>query len=214
MARRSGQPAPGDEDAAEQVRQVLHGLERLFAAWRTSHWREAAGGGLRPSQGACLAALERLGGRARMGELAAELGVTRASATALVGPLERRGLVRRAKDPEDGRSVIVALTEAGRRAVRRWGAAPRSLRSALEDLPEPERKALRAAMARIVARLIEDGLVARARMCFTCAYFERDVHPGGAKPHHCRYVDRPLADADLRLECPDHVPAAEAPPGD
>ena len=88
------------------------------------------------------------------------------------------------------------------------------MRAALDDLPEPERRALRAALVRIVERLIEDGLVARARMCTTCAYFERGIHPDAGAPHHCRFVDRPLADADLRLDCPDHVPAGERTPGD
>jgi len=35
-----------------------------------------------------------------------------------LGALERRGLVARARDPEDGRRIVLSLTEAGRQVLR------------------------------------------------------------------------------------------------
>jgi len=52
-----------------------------------------------------------------MGELAAALAVTSSTASRFCDRLERKGLVRRRRDPSDRRSVIVALTAPGREIV-------------------------------------------------------------------------------------------------
>lgn len=62
-----------------------------------------------------------------MAEAAAPLGMDRTTLTAALKPLERRSLVRRLPDPEDGRVRRLALTKAGRallaRALPLWEAA-------------------------------------------------------------------------------------------
>jgi DNA-binding MarR family transcriptional regulator len=50
-------------------------------------------------------------------DLARVLGVTQQAASKQVADLERRGLVRRRDDPEDGRARLVELSDAGRLAV-------------------------------------------------------------------------------------------------
>ncbi len=61
-------------------------------------------------------ALDAIGesGPLRMQELAARLGVVQSTITRILAPLERRGLIRRQPDPDDGRAVQVRLTRAGR----------------------------------------------------------------------------------------------------
>lgn len=54
------------------------------------------------------------GGRLRMGELAAELLISRSGLTRLVDRLERDGLVRRERCNDDGRGWFAAITESGR----------------------------------------------------------------------------------------------------
>ncbi|MEV7804407.1 MarR family winged helix-turn-helix transcriptional regulator [Microbispora sp. NPDC088329] len=53
-------------------------------------------------------------GPARLSALAAEQGVTQPSMTQLVQRLEREGLVSRGVDAQDGRAVLVGVTDAGR----------------------------------------------------------------------------------------------------
>jgi DNA-binding MarR family transcriptional regulator len=48
-----------------------------------------------------------------VGELARTAGVSSRNATGLVDTLERAGLVRRTPDPDDRRSVLITVTEAG-----------------------------------------------------------------------------------------------------
>ena len=65
--------------------------------------------GLTAAHGRLMAELEPAG--TRPSQLAARLGVTKAAVGQLVDKLEKKGLVVRAPDPEDGRAVIVRPTE-------------------------------------------------------------------------------------------------------
>ncbi|HEX2820064.1 MAG TPA: MarR family transcriptional regulator [Streptosporangiaceae bacterium] len=57
--------------------------------------------------------------RLRMTELARYLGLDKSTMTGLVDRAEKRGLLRRARDPADGRAVDVFLSADGARAAER-----------------------------------------------------------------------------------------------
>src|SRR3984885_2888740 len=119
-------------------------LERIFGLFRSL----SPASGLSMTAAATLAGIERLGPQ-RLTVLAAREGVTQPAMTQLISRLEESGLVRREASPEDGRVVLVVITDEGRatlarrRAVRterltgiipqlgpRWPArCPRSTRS-------------------------------------------------------------------------------------
>lgn len=89
---------------------------------------------------------------ARMGPVAALLAMDRTTLTAALKPLERRGLLRVERDPADGRSRILALTDAGLEALA--GAVPIWMRVHAEieaDLPE-DGDALRLGLAALARR--------------------------------------------------------------
>jgi DNA-binding MarR family transcriptional regulator len=71
---------------------------------------EAAFADVRPSYGSVLLPLFERDGL-RMGELARVSRLSKQSITKLVGLCERDGLVRRQRDPDDGRAVRVLLTD-------------------------------------------------------------------------------------------------------
>jgi DNA-binding MarR family transcriptional regulator len=50
-------------------------------------------------------------------DLAAAVGISRPTSTGVVGTLERRGFVQRARSAEDGRMVRVSLTRTGQRKI-------------------------------------------------------------------------------------------------
>jgi DNA-binding MarR family transcriptional regulator len=78
-------------------------------------------------------------GPARLTEVAGELGMPLTTASDAIRRLETRGHVRRMPNPDDGRSVLVELTEAGDAEWRRgWPALVRineQLGRALDDPP-------------------------------------------------------------------------------
>ena len=69
--------------------------------------------GLRLADFDVLAQLAAAGGQLRMTELAARALISRSGLTRRVARLVEEGLVRRANAADDGRGVIVALTDAG-----------------------------------------------------------------------------------------------------
>ncbi|RMG96276.1 MAG: transcriptional regulator, partial [Deltaproteobacteria bacterium] len=97
-------------------------------------------------------------------------------------------------------------TPAGRAAVEDDAPLPSLFADALDDLDDEERRVLYRAALKMIRRLQRQGRIPVSAMCVTCTYFRPNVHPGPS-PHHCALVDEPMADTDLRLDCPDHVPA-------
>src|SRR5213076_3072238 len=55
----------------------------------------------------------------RLGELNGSVRLSQPALSRLTGRLHRQGLLRRAGDPRDGRGVLLAITAAGRRTLRR-----------------------------------------------------------------------------------------------
>lgn len=87
------------------------------------------------------------------GELADVIGVDRPYATVIVNQLESEGLAERTTDPDDRRRKIVAITPAGRKAVR---TAHRVLKTAPPELAGLDPKALRQ-LATLLSRLHADA---------------------------------------------------------
>jgi DNA-binding MarR family transcriptional regulator len=69
------------------------------------------------SESAALARLDR-GGAATAAELARAEQISPQSMGATLGALQERGLIAKAPDPEDGRRMILTLTEAGLEVLR------------------------------------------------------------------------------------------------
>jgi DNA-binding MarR family transcriptional regulator len=70
-------------------------------------------------------------------DIADELGMPLTTASDVVRRLERRGHVRRRRNPDDGRSFLFELTAVGDREWRRgWEAIRRILGALREDLDE------------------------------------------------------------------------------
>ena len=84
----------------------------------------------------------------RVGET---MGFTSAGTTKLVARLERKGLIERSRDPEDGRAYLVRLTEAGSRALRLGLEAhiPRLEEEVLAPLTPAQRRSLLAVLTRL-----------------------------------------------------------------
>ncbi|MWA05938.1 MarR family transcriptional regulator [Actinomadura sp. LD22] len=97
------------------------------------------------------------GGTVRMTELTRTEQVSQPGITQLVSRLERDGLVERRPDPDDGRAVLVHITEAGRGIVRsRREDRMRHLAPLVGQLTGEQRRALAQALP-VLARLAELG---------------------------------------------------------
>lgn len=110
--------------------------------------------GLTNAQARAVRLLEDAGRPVRMADLAAALEVVPRTATSVVDDLEEAGLVGRAIDRNDRRSLLVSLTPAGGRLLARLADARRqSADSLFSTLSEHERGEL----ARLLAKVCDGG---------------------------------------------------------
>ena len=116
------------EPDADQVAAAL----RVSVGLLVRQLRQAqADGELTLPQLAALARLDR-GGPATASALAKQEQISPQSMGATVAALEARGLVGRASDPDDGRRVVLSITDAGLQVVReRRGARVERMAQAL-----------------------------------------------------------------------------------
>lgn len=91
----------------------------------------------------------------RMSELAAASDMTLSHLSRVITRLERQGAVRRLPDPDDGRSTLAQLTEAGKELLK--NAAPGHIneirRLIFDNLDQDEQKQFGATMSKIVSAL-------------------------------------------------------------
>jgi DNA-binding MarR family transcriptional regulator len=103
-----------------------------------------AGGDVSRAEGGVLRALSD--GPRRITDLAHLEGLAQPTMTLLVKRLEEEGLVRRERQSDDQRVVLVSLTDAGRHTLEDFRARVRAaLRTHLESLPDERLSALAAA---------------------------------------------------------------------
>jgi DNA-binding MarR family transcriptional regulator len=199
--------AQGDATASR----VVTALNKLALALRWGAWQQSGRHGLHPAQAQILTLLASRPKGLRMGELAAALGVTPASTSDSVTALVRKRLVDKSPAAGDARAVVVSLTPDGRREAAAVSTWPDAMLAAVDDLDAEEQSALLRVLLKMIRSLQERQVIPAARMCVTCRFFDPYAYPGSDRPHHCRFVDAPFGDAELRVDCLDHDPA---PPED
>jgi len=143
---------------------------------------------------------------ARVGQLAREFEVSAPTVSDAVRVLVGKGLVEKARDPDDGRATVLHLTDAGAHAAERLGGWADAVRDQVAASEPGQRDAALAFLLGLVGRLAEAGVVSAARTCTTCRY----LGTGDGGGYTCQLVGVALALRDLRLDCPEHEPARDA----
>ena len=104
-----------------------------------------------------LVTLDRLGPQG-LSELAHREQVATSTMSRALSTLDRKGLVARTSSSEDGRSLLISITEAGRSRWREVCGHPTALIARRLDRLDPEhRSALQAALPALEALLVEQG---------------------------------------------------------
>jgi DNA-binding MarR family transcriptional regulator len=194
-------------DMPEAGERILAGLSKLGLVMRHEAWRAAGLRGLTPTQAQILAVLAASREPAGVKSVARTMAITMPTASEAVAALQAKGLVRKARSTSDGRAVTLTLTARGRREAGRGAPWPGAMAEAVSKLPLRERAGLIRGLVTMIRQLQQAGAVPTSRMCVECVHFRPEAHPGTRRPHHCRYLDSPIGDSDLRLDCPEMEPA-------
>ena len=135
---------------AQEAAEVVNNLRRLFKAIQEHSKAILRKTGLSGPQ---VWALTILGAEPELslGELAERLFAHPSTVSGIVDRLEKRGAIRRAVDPLDGRGIRLSLTPLGRRLLKRSPPPFQvGLRTALEDLPSAQLRQLRRGLEQVV----------------------------------------------------------------
>ena len=145
--------APSRGSAAGDDQALIEAFERLgpvYLRWvRSQAGPEASG--LSVARLRMLGMLRGFGPRP-MGVIAKQAGISARTLTALVDRLEREGLAERIPHPSDRRATLIAITEAGERALR---ACLKPHRAAVAALFREFPRADRAALGRLIPLLVD-----------------------------------------------------------
>jgi MarR family multiple antibiotic resistance transcriptional regulator len=98
----------------------------------------------------------RYGGRARVQDLSADIGITVGAASKLADRLERDGLTARTPNPADRRSSLIGLTDSGQQALT--SGAEVFGRAVARALGDEDVEVLTDALRRLQSRLDEPGV--------------------------------------------------------
>ncbi len=180
-------------------------LSKIGLAIRHESWQAADQAGLSPTQGQILVILRRHRSGIRLGQIAEELGVTRATTSDAVTALVNKRLLRKEKDLADRRAIVIALTAEGialSNTVMKW---PDFLTYGLDSLSDDEQAVFLRGMTKIIRALQEKGQIPVSKMCITCRYFRPNAYSDARFPHHCDFLDSPFGNLELRIECDDHI---------
>lgn len=191
---------PRPDDGA---RRLLDGVARLGVVLRTESWRFCSPRRLTPTQAQVLRVLHSRGRQGlRLSEVARELGVSAPTASEAVAALCRKRLVRKQRSGDDGRALTLLLDARGQRLAQELDVWPDALVKIAGSMPD------RGPMLRGIVWLIHElevqGLLPVARLCVSCENFQPNVHPGTTRSHHCTFIDAPVGDGDVRVDCPAH----------
>ena len=193
--------------ADEVSNKLLSGLNRIGLAMRSAAWGDATESGLTPTQSQILAFIAaRSAQNPRSGDAADALGITPQTASVAIAALVAKGLVQKVPDASDRRASSLKLTRQGEVAARVAAQWPDFLLTAVQELDPAERKLFlrilhQADPAAADRRADRAAAPVRDLRAFPAQRPSATIRPG---PHHCAFVDVPLADTDLRIDCADH----------
>lgn len=127
------------DDILQQAGALERLAQRLLIAEQSAFQREVSRFNLTVPQYVTLAAIEGFAGsKERMGRIAQTAHQCSATMTGIIDRLEAMGLVKRDNNPQDRRSVLVELTDAGRAKIEEVRAARRQRLASLLVGIEPD----------------------------------------------------------------------------
>jgi len=198
-------PSQQQQDVASKI---VVALERLCQAFRVLLWEEVKVHNLSPIQIQFLVyLLYHSPELCRVSQLAREFGLTQATVSDAITALEGKALVGREPWRGDRRVTTLRLTPTGQELAVRLSTWADAIAESVSSFRPEEQEAILRFLMQLIESLQRAGIISIARMCITCRFFQPNADPGSGSPHYCRLINKPLANAELRVDCPDHKPA-------
>ncbi len=137
----SERPRAGIADTEGEIRlvELFHQINRMIWKLLAPMFKE---GRLSVTESVALMAVHKRG-MIRVTKIARIIGIPASTLTGILDRLVRQGLLKRSRDPEDRRSVVMTETPKAREFIRNWMAPMESImQRALKSMPGSRKKRL------------------------------------------------------------------------
>lgn len=179
---------------------IVVALERISAAFRVLLWNEGKENALSPIQVQLLIfLLFHSQDKCKVGYLADEFNMTKATISDSVKTLLQKELVTKIPDYQDTRSFMISLTPNGREIAQKSSLLTSHIEKPLDKLTTSQKEIMLNGLLRLIHDLNRAGIITLQRMCFTCNHYRFE---NGT--HYCRLLQSNLQEKDIRIDCPEH----------
>lgn len=179
---------------------IVVALERISEAFRVLLWNESKQNSLSPIQIQILIFISfHSVEKCKVGYLANEFNMTKATISDSVKVLLSKGLVTKEIDPIDTRSYTLSLTDEGKKIAKKASFFASSIEQPIEKLTEEQKIIMLNGLLKLIYDLNKSGIITIQRMCFNCSYYK--IEKG---LHYCNLLNTKLAESEIRVDCPEH----------
>ncbi|MBO6516968.1 MAG: winged helix-turn-helix transcriptional regulator [Bacteroidia bacterium] len=178
---------------------IVVGLERISEAFRVLLWEHGKTSGLSPIQIQILIFIQyHSDNLCGVSYLAKEFNLSKPTVSDAVKSLQSKGYVTKEPSSSDSRSHIIMLTQEGRKIAKSVEGFALPIKDKIDQLNDEEQLDLLDHITKIVYRLNRSGIITVQRTCYACKYYESSENG-----HYCNLLKSPLANSDIRIDCPE-----------
>ncbi|MEM7548441.1 MAG: MarR family winged helix-turn-helix transcriptional regulator [Bacteroidota bacterium] len=179
---------------------IIIGLEKISEAFKAMLWEHAKVVGLSPIQIQVLIFLayhnEKL---CNVSYLSKEFNVTKPTMSDAVKVIHEKKLISKTPSSVDSRSYSIQLTRKGKKIVDETEHFTSPLKKQLENTSSSEQKNLFESITKLIYGLNKTGVISVQRTCFGCSFYYKN-----GEKHYCTFLQKPLSDSEIRLDCPEY----------
>ncbi len=174
-------------------------LEKVAEIFRVSLWEKAKAHGRSPLQIQLLIFIQfHPSEKCKVTYLSEEFNMTKPTISDAIKVLIQKGYLIKEQEVEDKRSFYYLLTPAGKALAEEFAFFTQPLRQIIANWQQPQQDTFYRQLLQLIQQAQQQDLVHLQRMCLNCQHYRQQ-----GNRHYCNFIEKNLADAELRIDCPD-----------
>lgn len=189
------------ENSFNLEKKIIELLERYCRILKIMQWDTAKKFKLSPLQSQFLIFLSEYPGEfSTTLNLSREFGISPPTVSDSIKTLEKKGLIKKERNPEDRRNYNLVLTEKGYNFIKNLKDWDSKFYHSLKILKDEEKKELQDLLFKILLNLQSTGLVLQIQACLTCKSFIIKGNDNN-KEYYCKLTKKKLKPSDIKFKC-------------
>ncbi len=182
-------------------KKIVVALERISEAFKVLLWEQSKEHKLSPIQIQVLIFIDTHPSQlAKVKYLSEEFNVTKATISDTIKTLKKKELIIKEQEVTDNRSYQIILTSKGKEVVQKIAHYPSILEKSILQIAIDDKKQLYNNLVFLINHLNTSNVISMKRMCFSCKFLLKNENG-----FYCNFLERPLAQDELRIDCPEHI---------